>query len=74
MTRRSIQIELKDAKTDLAIKEELVREGGKHKVSCLRIEEYNNDVRWLYSSDEICKFLDAKLDRTRRPHTCTAIP
>jgi hypothetical protein len=32
MTRRSIQIELKDAKTDLAIKEELVREGGKHKV------------------------------------------
>ena len=47
MTRRSIQIELKDAKTDLAIKEELVREGGKHKVPCLRIEEYNNDVMWL---------------------------
>ena len=65
MTRRSIQIELKDAKTDLAIKEELVREGGKHKVPCLRIEEYNNDVRGLYSSDEICKFLDAKLDQLK---------
>ena len=65
MTRRAIQIELKDAKTDLAIKEELVREGGKHKVPCLRIEEYNNDVRWLYSSDEICKFLDAKLDQLK---------
>ena len=65
MTRRLIQIELKDAKTDLAIKEELVREGGKHKGPCLRIEEYNNDVRWLYSSDEICKFLDAKLDQLK---------
>ena len=65
MTRRSIQIELKDAKTDSAIKEELVREGGKHKVPCLRIEEYNNDVRLLYSSDEICKFLDAKLDQLK---------
>ena len=65
MTRRSIQIELKDAKTNLAIKEELVREGGKHKVPCLRIEKYNNDVRWLYSSDEICKFLDAKLDQLK---------
>ena len=65
MTRGLIQIELKDAKTDLAIKEELVREGGKHKVPCLRIEEYNNDVRWLYSSDEICKFLDAKLDQLK---------
>jgi hypothetical protein len=49
----------------LAIKEELVREGGKHKVPCLSIEEYNNDVRWLYSSDEICKFLDAKLDQLK---------
>ena len=65
MTRRAIQIELKDAKTDLAIKEELVSEGGKHKVPCLPIEEYNNDVRWLYSSDEICKFLDAKLDQLK---------
>ena len=65
MTRRSIQIELKDAKTDLAIKEELVTEGGKHKVPCLRIEDNNKDVRWLYSSDEICRFLDAKLDQLK---------
>jgi len=65
MTRRSIQIELKDAKNDLAIKEELVREGGKHKVPCLRIEENNKDVRWLYSSDEICRFLDTKIDQLK---------
>jgi glutaredoxin len=63
MRRRSIKIELKDAKSDLAIKEELVREGGKHKVPCLRIAEGDKEVKWLYSSDEICSFLDAKLDR-----------
>ena len=65
MRRRSIKIELKDAKTDLAIKEELIREGGKHKVPCLRIAKGNKEVQWLYSSDEICRFLDAKLDRLK---------
>ena len=45
--------------------DELVRGGGKHKVPCLRIEENNKEVRWLYSSDEICKFLDAKLDQLK---------
>ena len=65
MRRRSIKIELKDAKSDLAIKDELVREGGKHKVPCLRIEENNTDVRWLYSSDEICRFLGTKLGQLK---------
>jgi glutaredoxin len=65
LRRRSIKIELKDAKTDLAIKEELIKEGGKHKVPCLRIAEDNKEVQWLYSSDEICRFLDAKLDRLK---------
>ena len=65
MRRRSIKIELKDAKTDLAIKEELIREGGKHKVPCLRIAEGNKEVQWLYSSDEICRFLDVKLDQLK---------
>jgi len=65
MRRRSIKIELKDAKTDLAIKEELIREGGKHKVPCLRIARGNKEVQWLYSSDEICRYLDDKLDQLK---------
>ena len=65
MRRRSIKIELKDAKTDLLIKEELIREGGKHKVPCLRIAQGSKEVQWLYSSDEICRFLDAKLDQLK---------
>ena len=65
MRRRSIKIELKDAKIDLLIKEELIREGGKHKVPCLRIAEDNKEVQWLYSSDEICRYLDDKLDKLK---------
>ena len=65
MRRRSIKIELKDAKTDLAIKEELIREDGKHKVPCLCIAEDKKEVQWLYSSDEICRFLDSKLDQLK---------
>ena len=65
MRRRSIKIDLKDAKTDLLIKEELIREGGKHKVPCLRIAQGSKEVQWLYSSDEICRFLDAKLDQLK---------
>ena len=65
MRRRSIKIELNDAKTDLAIKEELIREGGKHTVPCLRIAKGNKEVQWLYSSDEICRYLDDKLDQLK---------
>ncbi len=34
LKRQSLNIELRDAKNDLDIKSELVREGGRHKVPC----------------------------------------
>ncbi len=34
----------------------LVKEGGKFQVPCLRIEQ-NQQITWLYESDEIIKFL-----------------
>ena len=61
MRKNSLHIELRDAKNNLSIKEELVNEGGKHKVPCLRIGSSDNNVRWLYSSDDICSFLDLEL-------------
>ena len=61
MRKNSLHIELRDAKNNHSIKEELVNEGGKHKVPCLRIEGKDNSVRWLYSSDDICSFLDLEL-------------
>ena len=61
MRRNSLRIELRDAKNSNKIRCELVREGGKLKVPCLRIEADMQEVRWLYSSNEICAFLDTKL-------------
>ena len=53
----SLNVELRDARNNAAFKNELIREGGKHKVPCLRIEDAALNVRWMYSSDDICSFL-----------------
>jgi len=65
MRRRSINIELRDARDNIKIKNELVREGGKHMVPCLRIETDAENVKWLYESNDICIFLDSELDRLK---------
>ena len=65
LRRYSLNVELKDAKNDVGVKHELIREGGKHKVPCLRIVTDTNDVKWLYSSDNICSFLDSELGRLK---------
>ena len=63
LRRHSLNVEFKDAKNDIEIKNELVTEGGKHKVPCLRIAVDSNNIKWLYSSDDICLFLDSELSR-----------
>ena len=66
LRRYSLNIELKDAKNNVAVKNELIREGGKHKVPCLRIKTTTtNNIEWLYSSDDICSFLDYELGRLK---------
>ena len=51
----NVNIELHDAKTD-KIGNELLKEGGKRKVPCLRIEE-NDKVQWMYNSKDIIAYL-----------------
>ena len=58
LRKHSLNVELRDAKNNAVFKDELTREGGKHKVPCLRIEDAAKSVRWLYSSDDICSFLN----------------
>jgi glutaredoxin len=58
MRRLSLNIELKDAKNNFKFKEELVKNGGKHKVPCLRINYDDEEVKWIYGSDEINDYLD----------------
>ena len=55
--KNSLKINLKDAKNNKTFKAELVNEGGKHKVPCLKIEKLNSKTKWLYESTEIIKFL-----------------
>ena len=55
--KNSLKINLKDAKNNKTFKSELVNEGGKHKVPCLKIEKINSKTIWLYESTEIIKFL-----------------
>jgi len=51
----NVDIELRDAKTE-NFGNELLKEGGKRKVPCLRIEE-NGTVQWMYNSKDIIGFL-----------------
>ena len=55
--KNSFKIELKDAKNNKAYKLELVNNGGKYKVPCLKIEKINAKTMWLYESDAIIQFL-----------------
>ena len=59
MRKHALNIELRDAKNNPAFKDELISQGGKHKVPCLRIENGTN-VTWLYESNDIISFLETE--------------
>ena len=53
----ALNIETRDAKDNAEVKAELVREGGRHKVPCLRTESTDGSVTWLYESNDIIDHL-----------------
>ena len=57
----SLNIEFRDAKNNINHKEELVREGGAHKVPCLRIDHSEVETEWLYGSANIISYLHSEL-------------
>ena len=57
MRKNNLKINLKDAKNNKIFKSELLNEGGKHKVPCLKITKKYSKTIWLYESTEIIKFL-----------------
>ncbi len=63
-TRRAIHdldvdIELRDINKDPKHREELEQGGGRVKVPCLRIED-NDEVSWMYESNEIIAYLNQR--------------
>ena len=57
LKRHSLNIELRDAKNEAQIKAELISEGGRHKVPCLRTEKSDGSVEWMYESNDIIAHL-----------------
>ena len=67
MRRQSINIETRDAKRNAQFADELVAGGGALKVPCLRIEEDNGSVTWMYESSDILAYLDQRFELVAEP-------
>jgi len=62
LKRHALHIELRDAKNDAELKAELTREGGRHKVPCLRTQKADGSVEWLYESNDIIAHLKSQFN------------
>ncbi len=65
ITRRSIRrlglnIETRDARNDPMWNAELISEGGKYQVPCLRIAHEDGRVEWMYESASIKQYLNQR--------------
>jgi len=58
--RLSLNIETRDAQHNTTHRDELLQGGGQVKVPCLKIIDDKGDDSWMYESDEIMKYLQAR--------------
>lgn len=58
LKRNGLNIDLRNINDDAKYKEELISQGGKRTVPCLRIENDDNSVTWMYESKDIINFLE----------------
>ncbi len=56
--RLGLNIEVRDARNDPRWNRELIEEGGKYQVPCLRVISDDGSVEWLYESNNINRYLD----------------
>lgn len=57
MKREGLNIALRNINQKNDYREELIREGGKRTVPCLRIEQADGQVQWLYESKDVVAHL-----------------
>lgn len=60
MKRLALDIELRDAKQNQTFRSELEQQGGRIKTPCLRIENGEGDVTWMYESNDIIDYLEQR--------------
>jgi glutaredoxin len=53
----SLNIETRDILKNKAYEEELIKQGGQRQAPCLRINNTDGSVRWMYESDDIINYL-----------------
>lgn len=56
--RLNLNIETRDARNDPKWNAELIEQGGKYQVPCLKIVRDDGSVEWLYESTEINDYLE----------------
>lgn len=61
--RLGLNIELRDAKNNTSFRQELLEQGGRIKVPCLRIAHPDGQIQWLYESDDIISYLEQHFTR-----------
>lgn len=54
----NLDVALVDVGADREAYQELVTEGGRGMVPCLRIEHDNGTVEWMYESDDIIEYFE----------------
>lgn len=57
MKRLSLNIEKRDAQKNEQNKKDFLEGGGQIKVPCLKVEEEDGSIRWMYESDKIIEYL-----------------
>ena len=55
-----LNIETRDARNDPRWHNELIEKGGKYQVPCLRIENGEDTIEWLYESNDIIRYLEQR--------------
>lgn len=56
--RLGLKIENRDARYDEKWNQELINEGGKYQVPCLKIIKEDGSVEWMYESTDINQYLE----------------
>ena len=64
MRRLGLNIELRDAQNDPRWEQELIEQGGRRQVPCLRITNEDGKVEWLYESKDIMHYLEQQYGDT----------
>ncbi|MBU2887444.1 glutathione S-transferase N-terminal domain-containing protein [Gilvimarinus agarilyticus] len=58
--RLNLPMQLRDTQAGSPHRDELAQGGGRVKVPCLRIDEGDGDIRWMYESSDIIAYLESR--------------